>query len=925
MDSQQEHMDTSDLYASLPLGTFEIRVLLLEPAACPTARIDCKLECRSLDPVQSRNLESLSYTWGSRVGTEEIWVNDLRRLVTSNLAAFLRHRRDATDTVSLWIDAICINQADPEEKERQIPMMNMIYSTSPQLNIWLGPEQDDSDIAMDQLWALGSCSPYDKMPILTGRTLKALEQLLNRPWWSRVWILQEVLFGAMGAKLNNARVRCGKMNIQWVHVVIAAVRMQSHRDDMRQYFPAIDNILFLENLRDQALNRITAAAGAATKDDVLELVSRFRRLQSTDPRDKIFALLGMLFKDNQRPFTDIRPNYTATVEEAFTSFALYMLDGGSKLTILRHCHVHLIEGLPSWVPDWSFSSSALPLPSKRSDFRPNIPWWIESFKDPDDKRSTTQLRAPDLLRNEQERDGEERRRLADLRLASGGIRVVGSDDRLPKTIEGLPPELQSLARQLIASESLVVFDASQELYGGRAEQAGYKDVRSDDSLAKALENITSKSSTVFDTSKDLQMEQSRQDGDKDTLKDVSQEEREAQMVSATITKGERITQRRTNLSILDALSPAPHLFTAAAQTEPLVRVEIDSRTLSAEGFLWDTIDEIHDPFPDNVDADWQDATRFMVSVGICKAIALKNSAATDLYSSAEGQCEAFWLTMFAGQTELRGHFGEIEDMRPTMRFEHWLPELPQHWLPTEPRVTVATNGRLHVADYIRRCKTAMTEYLQSTVGSNEQLLFDMPGVGMDQNLLPSEWNKEDIELHRSQFNHLASLWRKQPYDLYHLPFSLLNTIPDPYWEIRAHDDSLALLKNREYGKRTGFFHAVSDAPFSGQDIQEIMDEEANNSVGAVPSGTLRPGMEKYALGRRFFITKRGYFGLAPKEAKSGDRITVLLGLDVPLICRNNRDSTYKIVGKSYVHGLMDGELIKKWENEQTEICTVTLK
>ncbi|OCK72955.1 hypothetical protein K432DRAFT_340879, partial [Lepidopterella palustris CBS 459.81] len=886
MDRQQEQPDTGDLYAPLLLNAFDVRVILLEPATCPSDRIECKLECCPLATIPSRNLECISYTWDSRVETEQIWVNGLRRLVTPNLATFLRHRRDSSNKIALWIDAICINQADVKEKEQQIPMMGLIYAASSLLVIWLGPEQDDSDMAMNQLWDLGSASPYDKMPILTGRTLKALERLLSRPWWSRVWILQEVLFGAMGTKLDKARVWCGSTNIQWVHLVIAAVRMQSHKDDMRQYFPAIDNILILESLRDQAWKRITAAPGAASRDDVLELISRFRGFQSTDPRDKIYALLGMLFEGAHRPFTEIRVNYTATVEDVFTSFALYILQGGSRLSILRQCHGQLIEGLPSWVPDWSLSSSVLPLPSKRSSFRPDVPWWTESFKVPDDKdehmemRHIRRLRIPGFFRNYQERKSQEIRRFEELRLGSGGLRLVGSDDRLPEVFKRLAPESQDLVRQLIASGSLVVVDANEGLYGKHFQQ----------------------------------------DGAVDALK----EEREGQAISATLRRGEQITQMRANLTVLDAFSPVERLFTAAAQTEPLVRVDVNSRTLSAQGFLWDTIDEIHHAFPDNVEADWQDATRFMVSVGKCKEMALKNSAANNLYSSPDGKCGAFWLTMLAGKTERRGHFGKMVDMKPLMRFEHWLPEVPEHWLLTEPRVTVTTTGRLAVADFGRRCNIALTEHIRSKLGTDSEIRFDMPGVEMYHNLLPKEWSEEDVDLHKQQFNHLGSLWKNQPYDLYHLPFSLLSVIPDPYWEVRAREDRLALLKNKEYPKPIEPLCGVIDPLLSVQDMQEILDQELKKSISAVPVGTLEPGMEKYALGRKFFVTKRGYFGLAPKEAKTGDRITVLFGLDVPLVCRKKEDSGYKVVGESYVHGLMEGELIEKWENGQVEAGIINL-
>ncbi|KAF1816121.1 hypothetical protein P152DRAFT_504882 [Eremomyces bilateralis CBS 781.70] len=868
MDQHQEHRNEGDLYETLPLNPFEIRMLVLEPATDQTGRIECKLECCPLAPdLFSRIWESVSYTWDSLVGTEGIRVNGFRRLVTPNLAAFLRRRRDSKNNITLWVDAICINQANLKEKERQIPMMGMIYAASPLLNIWLGPEQDDSDMAMDELWNLGSGSPYDKMPILSGRTLKALELLLSRPWWSRVWILQEVLFGAAGRKLGEARVWCGSMNIPWLHVTIAAVRMQSHKDDMRQYFPAIDNILVLESLRDQAGSRVTAAAGAASREAILELVSRFRGFRSTDPRDKIYALLGMLFREAGRQFTEISPTYTATVEDVFTSFALYMLQGGSKLSILRQCHGHLIKGLPLWVPDWSFSSSALPLPSKCSTFRPNAPWWTQSFKDPDDKdknmemRGIRQLRVPGFFGNDQERESEEIRRFKELRLASGGIRMVGSNDRLPKAMEGLGPEAQDLAKKLIASKSLLCFDASEDLYGKRFRE--YED------------------------------------------KDASKQGEEG-VASAILRLGERATQRRENLAVLDALSPAEQSFMAAAQTKPLVQ-NLDSRTLAAQGFLWDIIDEVCDVFPASVDADWQDATRFMVSVGRCKEMALKNPATKNPYYSPDGKCEAFWLTMFAGQTERRGDFGKMEDMRPLMRFEHWLPEVPEHWLPTEPRVTVTSTGRLAVADFSRRSSIALTEYIRSKLGSDIEIQSDMPGVEMHQNLLPKEWTAEDVDLHKKQFNDLGSLWQEQPYDLYHLPFNLPSTIPDPYWEVRAQEDSLALLKNREYSKPMEIFYGVNHQLLSTPEMQEITDQELKKSEGS------------------FLITKEGYFGLAPKEAKTRDRVIVLFGLDVPLVCRKNENSGYKVVGESYVHGLMSGELIEKWENGQIEAGTISLQ
>ncbi|PTB42994.1 hypothetical protein M441DRAFT_66759 [Trichoderma asperellum CBS 433.97] len=85
----------------------------------------------------------------------------------------------------------------------------------------------------------------------------------------------------------------------------------------------------------------------------------------------------------------------------------------------------------------------------------------------------------------------------------------------------------------------------------------------------------------------------------------------------------------------------------------------------------------------------------------------------------------------------------------------------------------------------------------------------------------------------------------------------------------------------------------------------------------VPQDTLEAGIERFALGRRFFITKKGYFGLGPQKLKPGDRIAVLFGSGVPFVLRKCPAITgrraWRIIGECYVHGIMQGEVIRKCE------------
>ena len=245
-DAQVDHQ-----HESLDKNVQQIRLLILEPSASWTSPIHCRLTHCNLNPTL-RNFEALSYTWEGGLNTISIFVNGQRRLITPNLEAFLRHRREAQDLVTLWVDAICINQEDNQEKNSQVKLMNLIYLAAGRIIVWLGRAEDDSDLAMEELLYLGSGSPYDKIHIITDPTLKAIQKLLSRGWWYRMWIIQEIVWGGAGTKLGNMRIRCGHKELWWTTLVVAAARMQSHKDDQRQYFPGIDNIFTLENLRHQA-------------------------------------------------------------------------------------------------------------------------------------------------------------------------------------------------------------------------------------------------------------------------------------------------------------------------------------------------------------------------------------------------------------------------------------------------------------------------------------------------------------------------------------------------------------------------------------------------------------------------------------------------------------------------------------------------
>ena len=848
-----EHSAVMDLiYDVTPVGPHEIRILTLDPADTWEAAIRCHLDCIDLQRPSNLDFEAVSYSWDGALLSKTILVDDKTYFVTTSLESFLRHRREENVRVTLWVDAVCINQADPNEKGRQIPLMSAVYSAASCLTIWLGSASHNSDIAIRTLRHLGLGSPYAKMPILTGNTLTAIESLLSRSWWSRIWILQELKFGGMGHKLDKIRVKCGLDEIMWMNLVIATARMQAHKDDMRQFFPNIKNILTLEELRKQAEDE---CCKNGSEGGMLDAVSTYRRFQSSDPRDKIYALLGITFRHDYTLPTEIQPDYLASTSQVYTSFARYALCGGSELDILRHCRTRSIENLPSWVPDWSVASAETPLPRFTPSICTEAPWWSNP-PSPGSKESPKVEHKSGISfmyrGGSMERLKATYRELVDLELADSGIYKF--EISIPTSTGANSGE----------STIFLIQDASAN------SDIHHPDVYNDEALKPQV-----------------------------------------------IRQTERITKQRTMERLVHASMHTAVPYQAGGRTNPIAYINLSDKTLGLQVVLWDSIDIIHDSFVDEVEAEWEHATNFMVSVGRCKQCVLQGNTENGPYQSRKKVIEAFWLTLFAGRTTGLGAHGAICDIRHRLKFENWLPEIPRSWIPGRSPVTVTNTGRIFSADVSLMGYHCLRKQLEARELGSKELEFEMKGIAMQENLQPDEWSDEDCRIYASKFDQLASSWHQQPFDLYHRPFNLPCVVADPYWETRRYEDKLALSQSRKCIPKV--FIGVQDPKIDYHQFRKELDDSLARTVRIVPSDTLEPGFEKYALGRRFFITKRGYFGLAPKGAESGDRIVVVFGSEVPFIMRKHSSGGgYELLGETYVHGIMGGEVIKEWQNGETE-------
>ncbi|KAK2602117.1 hypothetical protein N8I77_008677 [Diaporthe amygdali] len=358
-------------YQSLP-GIDYIRRVIIHPGSLQQPII-ISLDTVLFSQDNYPQYEALSYKWGSEEHRELIRVdiaNGQTISVTSNLAVALKHLRRTDKPRTMWIDAICINQADVVEKGPQVKMMGEIYRHAARVAVWLGPEADNSDIAMAKMEYLGSQIQFDfaktmrmspamaamepdmadwKIPLhLESKDLHAITHLLLRSWFGRLWIRQEISLAS-----SAAIIICGHSQVSWPVFLrgIAVILLKPRRTVCN---PDPESISLVENLDSQLLKRTRVLTSflrsAHIHASLFALRDTFGTSGCADPRDRIYGVLALLpdFLGKK-----IVPDYTKPFGDVYKETFLHCLRTTMDLSVLRECECGTGSHIPSWVPAWS--------------------------------------------------------------------------------------------------------------------------------------------------------------------------------------------------------------------------------------------------------------------------------------------------------------------------------------------------------------------------------------------------------------------------------------------------------------------------------------------------------------------------------------------------------------------------------------------
>jgi hypothetical protein len=190
------------------------------------------LDIHSLDSCPE--YVALSYTWGKGGIPHDFLCSGARLSLQPNLYSALQQFQVSGIDKPIWIDAICINQQDIPEKEHQIPLMTQIYLGAFKIYVWLGeatkideeaflllPEiveilenADDKVLHLGQSWKLSVQSVYGQigLPLPALPIWPTIGRIITRPWFRRLWVLQEVLLA------RSIDVFCGSARVEWDYV-----------------------------------------------------------------------------------------------------------------------------------------------------------------------------------------------------------------------------------------------------------------------------------------------------------------------------------------------------------------------------------------------------------------------------------------------------------------------------------------------------------------------------------------------------------------------------------------------------------------------------------------------------------------------------------------------------------------------------------
>ena len=274
---------------------------LLRPLPIQKHRLS--FEMSSFRKTDVPRYTAVSYTWGEDAATECIYINGQPFPVRPNLLSCLYHlgQNRTVAWTHLWVDALCIDQTNNVERAAQVRRMDTIYRNAFCVSVWLGLPP----------FTVPYENRYEPTPMFHDGDFDwfdSVQELANRPYWSRVWVIQEFLLG------RDVNIYCGATWQSWVDFKDLLGYQTKGGDYLQSTFDYSKH----ESGSWAAWPLVTGRhpdRHPELPQPLYELLINHRNSQCKDPRDRVFALLGLMEADERQFLERFFPDYTMSEDD----------------------------------------------------------------------------------------------------------------------------------------------------------------------------------------------------------------------------------------------------------------------------------------------------------------------------------------------------------------------------------------------------------------------------------------------------------------------------------------------------------------------------------------------------------------------------------------------------------------------------------
>lgn len=306
---------------------FSNELRLLQPVAVNSKFLEFKT--RRVQRASKTPYTAVSYTWGNADASEVIYLDNRRFCVRPNLWSCLYYMAHAAKSAAweyLWVDAICINQTSDAERNSQVRLMDQTYRDAVCVSVWLGlvtlPEEIWPDLPTQIPSKIVEYGGFD--------WAESIADVSNRTYWSRVWVIQEFLLG------SSVDLYCSDNLINWMDFQ----EILSREAGVEQYYDANSDVPIGDQRGAFAALPLVMGRHMDKHPEFLQplcdLLIDHHGSECKDPRDRVFALLGLVPLDEREILNMYFPDYTMTEDHVLIIALAHLTQFPGESRMLRN-------------------------------------------------------------------------------------------------------------------------------------------------------------------------------------------------------------------------------------------------------------------------------------------------------------------------------------------------------------------------------------------------------------------------------------------------------------------------------------------------------------------------------------------------------------------------------------------------------------